>query len=95
MMRVAFGLALALLAGVALAQSLPLKPTRRIQFETNEGTWMSLDVSRDDRQLVFDLLGDLYRLDANGGRAGEVSDGCVDLNAAPARSPDRASHHVG
>ena len=36
-------------------QVLPLRPTRRISFETDEGTWMSLDRSPDGARLVFDL----------------------------------------
>src|SRR5271163_1781533 len=31
--------------------------TREIDFETSEGTWMSLDVSADGKWIVFDLLG--------------------------------------
>ena len=50
-------------------EGLPLKPTRRIEFTTDEGTWMSLDVSPDGRQIVFDLLGDLYLLPIAGGEA--------------------------
>jgi Tol biopolymer transport system component len=68
-------------------QTLPLKPARRIQFETNEGTWMSLDVSRDDRRLVFDLLGDLYRLDATGSRAVAITHGLA-FDTQPTYSPD-------
>ena len=36
------------------AEGLPLKPTRTIEFETTEGTWMSLDVSPDGKQLAVD-----------------------------------------
>ncbi|SVE04280.1 uncharacterized protein METZ01_LOCUS457134, partial [marine metagenome] len=43
----------------AAAESLPLEPTRNIRFSTDEGTWISTDVSPDGRSLVFDLLGDL------------------------------------
>ncbi len=38
----------------------PVGPTTPIEFDTNEGTWMNLDVSPDGRQIVFDLLGDIY-----------------------------------
>ena len=34
---------------------LPLIPTRPLKFTTDEGTWMSLDVSPDGRTIVFDL----------------------------------------
>jgi imidazolonepropionase-like amidohydrolase/Tol biopolymer transport system component len=38
----------------------PFGPTTKIEFETSEGTWMNVDVSPDGKQIVFDLLGDLY-----------------------------------
>jgi len=37
-----------------------LGPTNKLAFDTSEGTWMNLDVSPDGRQIVFDLLGDIY-----------------------------------
>ncbi|HEY1251824.1 MAG TPA: hypothetical protein VGH97_11590, partial [Thermoanaerobaculia bacterium] len=33
-----------------------------VPIDTTEGTWMSLDVSPDGREIVFDFLGDLYTL---------------------------------
>ena len=42
--------------------SLPLIPTRTLEFTTNEGSWISLDVSPDGQTIVFELLGDLYTL---------------------------------
>ncbi len=36
--------------------------TRDIDFDTSEGTWMSLDVSPDGKWIVFDLLGHVYRI---------------------------------
>lgn len=38
----------------------PVGPTTSLEFETNEGTWMNVDVSPDGRQIVFDMLGDIY-----------------------------------
>ena len=34
------------------------------EFAVTEGTWMSVDVSPDGSTLVFDLLGDIYRIPA-------------------------------
>jgi len=40
-----------------------------IEFTTDEGTWMNLDVSPDGRTIVFDLLGDIYTIPIAGGTA--------------------------
>ncbi|MGH8176028.1 MAG: TolB family protein, partial [Steroidobacter sp.] len=68
-------------------QTLPLQPTRTIKFETDEGTWMSVDASPDDQRVVFDLLGDLYTLDVQGGRAAPITGGLA-FDAQPVFSPD-------
>ena len=34
--------------------------TREIQFDTQEGTWMSLDISPDGKSIIFDLLAHIY-----------------------------------
>lgn len=39
------------------------------KFTTDEGTWMSLDVSPDGRSIVFDMLGDIYIMPVSGGKA--------------------------
>jgi hypothetical protein len=39
-----------------------LKTAETIEFETDEVTWMSLDVSPDGRTVVFELLGDIYTM---------------------------------
>lgn len=62
-------------------------PTRTIEFETDEGTWMSLDVSPDGRWIVFDLLGDVYRMPFEGGRA-ELISGGISFETQPRYSPD-------
>ncbi len=48
---------------------LPLEPERTVEFTTDEGTWVSLDVSPDGRAIVFELLGDLYTVPVAGGEA--------------------------
>ena len=40
-----------------------------INLDTRTGTWMTVDVSPDGKQIVFDLLGDLYLLPIEGGEA--------------------------
>ncbi|MGH9318776.1 MAG: hypothetical protein ACRD3V_02665 [Vicinamibacteria bacterium] len=37
----------------------PFGPTSPLEFETDEGTWINLDVSPDGKRIVFDILGDL------------------------------------
>jgi imidazolonepropionase-like amidohydrolase/Tol biopolymer transport system component len=63
------------------------KDARRISFTTEEGTWMSLDVSPDGKTILFDLLGDLYRMPIAGGRAERLTSGPA-FDNAPRYSPD-------
>src|SRR5919106_1217149 len=47
----------------------PRGTSRQIDFVTTEGTWLSIDISADERSIVFDLLGHIYRLPITGGDA--------------------------
>jgi Tol biopolymer transport system component/imidazolonepropionase-like amidohydrolase len=60
---------------------------RKVQFTTDEGTWMSLDVSPDGRWIYFDLLGDIYRMPVAGGKAARITSGPA-YDYAPRVSPD-------
>ena len=60
---------LALLAGATACSGPASKLAKNITFETDEGSWISLDVAPSGEMLVFDLLGDLYVLPINGGTA--------------------------
>lgn len=63
--------------------------TREIDFETSEGTFMSLDVSPDGRWIVFDLLANVYRVPVSGGTAENLTaDSGVATNYHPQYSPD-------
>ncbi len=63
--------------------------TREISFSTDEGTWMSLDISPDNKWIYFDLMGHIYRLPETGGKAENLTDSTgVALNFHPAISPD-------
>jgi imidazolonepropionase-like amidohydrolase/Tol biopolymer transport system component len=47
----------------------PPGPSSKVNIDTRTGTWMSVDVSPDGKNIVFDLLGDLYMLPIAGGEA--------------------------
>ncbi|MEX2511565.1 MAG: amidohydrolase family protein [Cyclobacteriaceae bacterium] len=60
---------------------------KNVQFTTNEGTWMNLDISPDGKTLVFDLLGDIYSLPITGGEAHPLRQG-LPFEIQPRFSPD-------
>ena len=68
-------------------KGLSLKPTRKIEFTTDEGTWMSLDVAPDGKTIVFELLGDIYTLPIGGGEAKLIAGG-MSFDTQPKFSPD-------
>ncbi|HSJ65631.1 MAG TPA: amidohydrolase family protein [Gemmatimonadaceae bacterium] len=74
-------------AARAANAELPLEPTRTTRFTTREGTWVSLDVSPDGRQIVFDLAGDLYTMPIAGGKATRITEGMA-FDGQPRYSPD-------
>jgi len=66
---------------------LPLEPARKHSFTTTRGSWISLDVSPDGKTIVFDLLGDLYTIPIEGGKATRLTSGMA-YDAQPRFSPD-------
>ncbi len=68
-------------------RGLPLEPARWARFTTNEGTWISLDVSPDGRTIVFDMVGDLYTMPITGGEAARLTSGMA-YDMQPRFSPD-------
>lgn len=68
----------------------PPLPTKEIEIDVQEGTWISLDVSPDGETLVFDLLGDLYSLPMAGGEATALTQGLA-WDMQPRFSPDGTS----
>jgi len=71
----------------AAPDTLTLPTPRSLHFTTDEGTWMSVDVAPNGSTLVFDLLGDIYTLPIEGGKATRISGGQA-FDAMPAYSPD-------
>src|SRR5215468_6977273 len=67
----------------------PRGATREIDFVTDQGTWMSVDLSPDGCWLVFDLLGHIYRLPSSGGAAELLTEESgIAVNFHPRFSPD-------
>ncbi len=62
-------------------------PADTVEFTVSEGTWMSLDVSPDGKEIVFDLLGDIYLMPVTGGPARLLSGGLA-FEVQPRFSPD-------
>src|SRR5262245_57912473 len=71
----------------AAPAGLILDKAETIEFTTDEGTWMSLDVSPDGKTIAFDLLGDLYTLPIDGGSATRIAGG-MSFESQPKFSPD-------
>lgn len=69
---------------------LSLQPDRTLSFSTNKVSWLSLDVAPDGTYLVMEVLGDLYRLDINGGSATQITSGMA-FDSQPVFSPDGES----
>ncbi len=65
----------------------PPGPATKVALDVREGTWISLDVSPDGKELVFDLLGDIYALPIEGGEARALQSG-VAWQMQPRYSPD-------
>ncbi|MFG6447318.1 amidohydrolase family protein [Roseateles sp. BYS180W] len=65
----------------------PPGPVQRAQLDVRSGTWMSVDVSPDGRWLLFDLLGDIYKLPIEGGQAQALTHSMA-WDMQPRFSPD-------
>ena len=68
-------------------KGLPLKSDRKVEFTTDEGTWLSLDVSPDGKTIAFELVGDIYTLPIEGGQAKLIAGG-MSFDSQPRFSPD-------
>jgi Tol biopolymer transport system component len=68
-------------------ETLTLKPERKIEFTTDEGTWISVDVSPDGQTIVFDMLGDIFTMPFTGGEAKAIATGMA-FDSQPKFSPD-------
>ncbi|MDH3224631.1 MAG: hypothetical protein OEO23_13015, partial [Gemmatimonadota bacterium] len=85
-----FALAFSSLAAACLCASDPTAlnaQTHSVSFNTDEGTWLSLDVAPSGASLVFELLGDVYELPTEGGLATSLLTGSA-FQSQPRYSPD-------
>lgn len=82
----------------AYAQEAPAKPKwdvnapqgatlRQVPVDTDEGTWMDVDVSPDGRTIAFTLLGDIYTMPITGGTPTRIAEGLA-WEVHPRFSPD-------
>lgn len=60
---------------------------KEVPIDTRTGTWLSVDVSPDGRQVAFDLLGDIYVIPIAGGEARAITSGPA-WDMQPRWSPD-------
>jgi imidazolonepropionase-like amidohydrolase/Tol biopolymer transport system component len=65
----------------------PPLPTRMVNINVDEGTWMDVDVSPDGRTIAFDMLGDIYTMPISGGTATRIAEG-LPYEMQPMFSPD-------
>jgi Tol biopolymer transport system component len=61
--------------------------TKNFTINTDEGTWMNLDVSPDGKDIVFDILGDIYVMPISGGTAKLLTGGAA-FDVQPRFSPN-------
>jgi len=62
-------------------------PKTTANLDVTAGTWMSVDVSPDGKEIIFDLLGDIYSLKIAGGEAKSLTSGAM-WDMQPRFSPD-------
>ncbi|WP_448501488.1 amidohydrolase family protein [Sphingomonas sp.] len=60
---------------------------RQVRIDTDEGSWMDLDVSPDGRTIAFTLLGDIYTMPIVGGAPTRIAEGLA-WEVQPRFSPD-------
>ena len=68
-------------------KGLPLKVERSFTISTNEGTFMDLDLSPDGTHLAFTLLGNIFTVPTQGGKAVQLTQG-ISWDRQPKWSPD-------
>ncbi|HEV7240558.1 MAG TPA: amidohydrolase family protein [Thermoanaerobaculia bacterium] len=65
----------------------PPGPSYDVDIDVTNGTWLSVDVSPDGKEIAFDLLGDVYTIPVGGGEAKAITSG-VAWDMQPRYSPN-------
>ncbi len=65
----------------------PPGPSYDVPLDVTTGTWMSVDVSPDGKEIAFDLLGDIYVIPFGGGEAKSITSG-IAWDMQPRYSPN-------
>lgn len=65
----------------------PMTPSHDVSLDLTTGTWLSLSVSPDGKEIVFDLLGDLYVMPITGGEPKALTTG-IAWDMQPTYSPN-------
>ncbi|WP_379552234.1 amidohydrolase family protein [Qipengyuania sp. DGS5-3] len=60
---------------------------KQVPIQTDEGSWMDVDVSPDGRMLTFSMLGDIYTMPISGGTPTRIAEGLA-WEIQPRFSPD-------
>ncbi|OJJ23967.1 amidohydrolase [marine bacterium AO1-C] len=66
---------------------LPLKAARTVKFTAKQGTWISVDVHPNGKEIIFDMLGNIYTIPMSGGKATQITKGMA-YDVHPRYSPD-------
>ena len=72
---------------LAFAGSFGQPTPTHLDYTVSEGTWISLDVSPNGKQIVFELVGDLYVIPIEGGEARRLAAGRA-FQSQPRYSPN-------
>ncbi|NKB33200.1 MAG: hypothetical protein GKR91_08885 [Pseudomonadales bacterium] len=85
---IVIGFSLVLSQLTQAAEDLVLKEdAESLQFTVTEGSWVAVSLLPDGESFLFDLLGDIYRLDIEGGEAEAITTG-MGFDSQPVVSPD-------